>query len=242
MIGGVEIDGKHCGLEFNAILAHAEYEDPEELTVQDDVPYHAQPYDFTDIYGSRILQRRNVTYRFKFVHPNRVVNEEDLARFKAFLYALKNDVAIYEDDMPSYHWVGKRGKITNVKDTVGYNLGARMVEVIFSCDPYRKSNISNAFPEDASRFPDINNDGVVTASDAQDILTAASNIGAGDPSGLTPEQEIKADCDRNGVINASDAQLALDFVAEVGAGNYANTPAGWAEYLNYAFGRNQNVI
>lgn len=242
MIGGVEIDGKHCYLDFEALLAHAEYDDPEELTVEDDVPYHAAPYDFTDLYGSRILKRRPVLYRFKFVHPNRIVNEENLARFKAFLYSLKNDVEIFEDDMPGYHWVGKRGKITNVKDTVGYSYGARMVQVEFSCEPTRKSNLGDSFVVDPSRYPDIDSDGHVTASDAQDILTAAANIGSGQPSGLTPEQEIKADCDRNGIINASDAQLALDFVANIGGGDYEDSPAGWAAFLNDTFGKSQEVI
>lgn len=242
MISGVEIDGKHCYLDFNALLAHAEYDDPEELNVEDDVPYHAEPYDFTDLYGARILQRRNVTYRFKFVHPDRIVNEDNLARFKAFLYSLTEDAEIREDDMPSYHWVGKRKKITNVKDTVGYAMGARMVEVTFSCKPYRASNTGETFTPDETRWPDVDLDDEVSAADAAEISIAAANIGAGEPSGLTEEQELRADCDRNGIIDASDAQLALQFVSEIGAGNYENSPAGWAAFLNDAFGRNPEVI
>lgn len=242
MIGNVEIAGTDCLLEFNALLAKAQYEDPEEVTVTDEVPYSAAEYDFTDLYGTRILKRRDVTYRFKFVNPNRVINEDDLARFKAFLYSLTDDVEIHEDDMPGYHWVGKRGKITNVKDTVGYTLGARMVEVVFRCKPYRTSNLGDAFSADEKYFPDLDNSGSVTASDAATILQAAARIAAGKGSGLTPEQELRADCDRNGVINASDAQLVFNFAAKCGVGKYENTPKGWAQFLNDAFGRHAEVI
>lgn len=242
MITGIEINGKHSYRDFHALLARRSFDYPDELQVTETVPYSNIEYDFTDLYGERVLMRRDVIYRFKFINPNQVVNDEDINAFVSFLYELKDDVDIYEDDDMRYHWTGKRTTIKNIEDTVGYELGARMIEVTFHCEPYRSSNLGNAFVADPDRFPDIDDSGTVTASDGTDILIAAANIGAGDPSGLTTAQEIKADADRNGRINSSDATLVFTFVAEVGAGNYANTPAGWAAFLNNQFGRDTEVI
>ena len=94
---------------------------------------------------------------------------------------------------------------------------------------------------DAAYFPNINGGQRVTALDASDILKAAANIGAGEPSGLTPEQEVKADADRDGMITASDANLVLQFVAACGAGDYENTPDGWALFLNIHQGIKEKI-
>lgn len=252
MIIGIEINGKHSYRDFGALLARRSMDYPEEQQVTASVPYSNIEYDFTDLFGERILMRRNVVFRFKFVNQNRTVNEEDVERFVKFMYSLTSDVSIYEDDYPRFHWIGKRTTVKNIEDTVGHELGARMVEVTFHCEPFRVSNLGDSFPVDEALYPDIDGDGEITAVDAQWIQTAAANIGAGEPSGLPvdpevpgrtlEEQETRADADRNGEINAVDAQLVLSFASAVGAGYYENTPAGWAAFLNDAFGVEEEVL
>ncbi|MBR0340746.1 MAG: hypothetical protein IJH64_00575 [Oscillospiraceae bacterium] len=242
MITGIEINGKHSFRDFGALLARRSFEYPEELQVVEGVPYSNIEYNFTDLFGEQVLMRRDVIYRFKFVDVDKTVNDENIARFMEFLYSIRDDVSIYEDDNPRYHWIGRRKTIKNIEDTVGHELGAQMIEVTFRCNPKRTSNLGDSFIVDASRFPDVDDDGAVTAADAALILSAASHIGSGEPSGLTPEQELKADCDRNGVISASDAALCLTFASQTGSGKYTNDPAGWAKFLNAQFGRDDEVI
>lgn len=79
--------------------------------------------------------------------------------------------------------------------------------------------------------PDVDGDGFVTAADSALILTAAAHIGAGEPSGLTPEQELRADADRDGSISPLDAQLVDQFTAAVGAGDYTDDADGWLAFL-----------
>ena len=83
----------------------------------------------------------------------------------------------------------------------------------------------------ADDFPDIDGDGIISAADEQLILNAAANIGAGIPTGLTPDQERRADAAQDGKITAADGQLAGEFATQAGAGVYENSPAGWFCFL-----------
>ena len=65
---------------------------------------------------------------------------------------------------------------------------------------------------------DVNDDGIVNASDAAQILIAAAKIGAGKPSDLSVRQWIVANVNYDGTVNASDAALVLVYAAYVGAG------------------------
>lgn len=58
---------------------------------------------------------------------------------------------------------------------------------------------------------DIDNDGIITGSDATMILTAYTNISSSGDSKLTKEQEIAADIDADGIITGSDATLLLRY-------------------------------
>ncbi|MEE5994766.1 MAG: leucine-rich repeat protein, partial [Oscillospiraceae bacterium] len=89
-----------------------------------------------------------------------------------------------------------------------------------------------AIPLSDVHYPDVDGDGRVTASDASLILAAASNLGVGLESGLTPEQELLADVNRDGSINAVDASLVLSFAADLGVGKYSGNLEGWTEFLN----------
>lgn len=65
---------------------------------------------------------------------------------------------------------------------------------------------------------DLNDDGVVNASDAALILIAAARIGGGGDSGLTEAQQLAANVNGDADINASDAALVLIYAAAFGGG------------------------
>ena len=94
---------------------------------------------------------------------------------------------------------------------------------------------------DTEHYPNVNGDATVSAVDAALVLAAAAHIGAGEPSGLTPEQEVKADADRDGMITAADAALIQEYAAKCGSGKYENTPDGWALFLNIKIGYKEKV-
>ncbi|MCR4646076.1 MAG: leucine-rich repeat protein [Oscillospiraceae bacterium] len=76
---------------------------------------------------------------------------------------------------------------------------------------------------------DVNEDGIVNASDAALILIAAASIGAGEDSGLTESQMAAANVNGDSAINASDAAVVLIYAAAVGAGN---TDANILDYVH----------
>ena len=80
-------------------------------------------------------------------------------------------------------------------------------------------------------FPDIDGNGTVTAIDASMVLTAYTNIQAGEPSGLTPEQEDLADANRDGIISSVDASLIMSFYSGCSTGTYTNNQAGWTTFM-----------
>ena len=80
-------------------------------------------------------------------------------------------------------------------------------------------------------YPDIDNDGIVTAIDASLVLTAYTNIQNGEPSGLTPEQGNLADANRDGIINSVDASLIMSFYSGCSSGTYTNNQAGWTAFM-----------
>lgn len=93
-------------------------------------------------------------------------------------------------------------------------------------DITRPPAVLPAFP-----YPDIDGDGTVTAIDASIVLTAYTNIQAGEPSGLTPEQENLADANRDGIINSVDAALIMSFYSGCSTGTYTNNQAGWTTFM-----------
>lgn len=93
-------------------------------------------------------------------------------------------------------------------------------------DITRPSAVLPAFP-----YPDIDGNGTVTAIDASMVLTAYTNIQAGEPSGLTPEQEDLADANRDGIISSVDASLIMSFYSGCSTGTYTNNQAGWTTFM-----------
>lgn len=80
-------------------------------------------------------------------------------------------------------------------------------------------------------FPDIDGDGRVDLIDASRVLNAYSNIQAGEPSGLTPEQEDLADANRDGFIDSIDASLIMSFYSGCATDKYTNNQSGWTIFM-----------
>ena len=73
-------------------------------------------------------------------------------------------------------------------------------------------------------------------------MTAATAIGAGNASGLTPEQEVLADADRDGAVTALDAAIVLEYATATSVGKYKNTPEGWAEFMNGKTSEKEGIL
>ena len=84
-------------------------------------------------------------------------------------------------------------------------------------------------------YPDVDGDGVITNVDATLVLRAYNNISMGEPSGLTAEQENKADANRDGKITAVDATFINRFVLACSVGEYDNDAAGWTAFMNNVY-------
>ncbi|MBE6876329.1 MAG: hypothetical protein E7496_06335 [Ruminococcus sp.] len=75
---------------------------------------------------------------------------------------------------------------------------------------------------------DLNQDDTVDASDAAVLLKTAANLGAGLPSGLSPELEKAADVNQDDEINSADSALILVYSAGRGTGEIT---VEFSEYL-----------
>lgn len=64
----------------------------------------------------------------------------------------------------------------------------------------------------------LDDDPNINAADASQILAISANIGAGNTSSVTEEQQFSADVNNDGIINAVDASLILQYSAAKGAG------------------------
>ena len=66
---------------------------------------------------------------------------------------------------------------------------------------------------------DVNEDTLINASDAAQVLIAAASIGAGNEGGLTENQMLAANVNGDENVNASDAAIILVYAAALGAGD-----------------------
>lgn len=230
-MNGITINGQHSWYNFHAMPAGIEYEYPKRQRVTEQVAFSNIEYDFSVLFGSPVYNKRNVKYKFKFAKGDTGENFIDLDRFVVFLYSLPDGIKIYDDETPNYYWLGRMDSVADVA-CKGRENGARMIEVTFRCEPMRRYEPMYAASE--ARYPDVNEDGHANASDAIIISEAAAHIAVGDPSGLTPEQEIKADADRDGAITASDEARVLEYANQAGSGHRRDNYNSWAEFLGEA--------
>lgn len=79
---------------------------------------------------------------------------------------------------------------------------------------------------------DIDNDGIITGSDATRILSAYTSLSSNGGSGLTTAEEIAADIDADGMITGSDATLLLRYYTSISSNDTRDIYTYLAEETN----------
>lgn len=242
MLNGITWHGLHSQIDFGATLTERDTNVPPRDRITDRVPYSSVTHDFSKLFGEPTYPERTLQYKFTISdeHGIRYLRPR-VERFKHWLYDPMDKSELYDDREEEYHF---NAICTEFHENYTNGVKAE-ITAVFQADPLMIPNVPAerlAIPVSDCRYPDIDNDGRVTAADAAKILTAAANIGSGLDSGLTPEQEVLADANRDGVINAEDAVLVQLFASQCGAGVWSNDEEGWTDFINYNLDRKSEVL
>lgn len=242
LMNGITWNNLHSQLDFGATITERQLQLPAKDRITDRVPYSSITHDFTALYGKASYAERTLQYKFMISDENGIQYLKDrVERFKRWLYEPIKKSALYDDTDKEYHF---NAVCTSISESYTNGVIAE-ITVTFAADPFKIPNVTaNRFAILVSdcRYPDINGDGRVSATDAAKILSAAANLNTGMESGLTEEQELLADADRDGRITANDAALVQTFAAQCGSGIWDNSPEGWTKFLNYQLDRMSEVI
>jgi hypothetical protein len=242
MLNGITWHGLHSQVDFGATLTERDTNVPSRDRITDRVPYSSVTHDFSALFGKPSYPERTLQYKFTISDEHGIhYLRPRVERFKHWLYDPTEKSELYDDREKEYHF---NAVCTGFHENYTNGVKAE-ITVVFQADPYMLPSVSaerQAIPVSDCRYPDIDADGRVTAADAAMILTAAANIGTGQESGLTPEQEFLADADRDGIISAADATLVQTFVSQCGAGIWSNDEEGWTDFINYNLDRMPEVL
>ncbi|MBP0973760.1 MAG: phage tail family protein [Oscillospiraceae bacterium] len=210
-------------------------------------PKSEENYDDIVIPGRREAISRTLPLRSDIVLPQ-TLGLTSQAELRAVYRWLRPPGTLIMSSRPSERYDVKRIRIT--PENAGKRFARLRID--FTCSPYAKrvgekdivitefsdttlitnTGTAPALPvftimleEQVSDIllGDVNEDGVINASDAALVLIAAAAIGAGEDPGLTERQLIEADINKDGVINATDAAIILQIAAANGAGEYPDS-------------------
>lgn len=229
MIAGFAVDlGETQGFwspsELGLRLLSRKIGEPPKDNRKERVPFSNITYDFGDRYPS--YGERTLTYQFDLLCRDRRKTQCLTAELRRNLcwHGVRE---LHDSALPDYHF---EVRAPSVKTEDG-QFSVLIVTVTFQAHPAMIPNCVPALTESELRYPDINDDGHVTAADAALILSAAGKIAAGEPSGLTEAQELLADADLDGRITEADSLLVLQYAAAVAAGAFADSRRNWQTYL-----------
>lgn len=225
MKNGIEFAGKHSYYDFGAVVTKRKISVPKKKRVTESVPYSSTVYDFSAIYGEKVYEQRQLQYVFSISDGDSDVLQKRLADFVNWLYPSGKD-KLYDERIKDSYFMAEC-----ITLEIEESPFVALVTATFEAEP-EQYPITPEQPYEPSSYPDLDGDGAVTAADAALILSAASATGAGNASGLTPQQEVLADVDRDGTITAADAAIVTEFATAVGAGSYPDTPEGWTAFMN----------
>lgn len=233
MTEGITIDGIHSFYRHNLHITKRSIGNAPKDDYTERVPFSNVTYDFSRIYGQSFGER-TLTYQLEFICFDKKKSQDKIINILRWL-RWKDRKNLYDDLLPDYHFEVREPEVKWSE-----NHGVYRFDLIFKANPeiipdkgYITKNV---------RFPDVNGDGAIDALDSSAIMSAYSNLSSGEPSGLTPEQELLADADMNGLIDSVDSSLVQGFYAELSTGKYENSIEGWTEYLNDVYkGRNGAV-
>lgn len=237
-LNGIFWNEKHSRSDFGATTSGRDTGTPEKVRCQEKVAYSNVKYDFTALFGRQTYNDRKLQYEFTITDHDCKRLRNRVNEFINWLYQPQGRNELHDSTDPDYHFLAE---LVSAVPSYPYAVVAK-IKVVFEAYPFRIPNVNDAYEADPDRWPDVNFDGVVDAADAAIILSGAVEDGAGGYTPLTEEQKLRADASRDGRIDAADAALVLDYISECGAGRFLNSPEGWAEYLNWKFDRNTEVI
>lgn len=242
MLNGITWKGKHSLADFDATMISRDTNPPQKDRITDRPPYSSVTYDFTELFGEPSYPERTLQYQFMISDERGICYlKKRVNLFRKWLYGETGKSALYDDREDNYHF---NAVCTGFSEKYTSGVIAE-ITVIFQADPFMLPNVpaeQYAIPVSDCRFPDLDEDERVTAHEAALIQTAAANIGAQLPSGLTEEQEFLADVDRDGKITAKDSAIVLEFASLCGTHIYSNDAEGWTKYINYKLNRLPEVI
>ena len=236
---GIYFNEKHSWYDFHAVISESEKPIPEKKLVEESVPYSNVTFDFSSISGAQAYQDRSLKYKFTVLSSSPRPIERKADGFMRWLYEPSERIRLKDDSEEGYHYLAKCTEIST-PEFIG---NVCILTATFKAYPFRIPDGGTAYTTEQTRFPDLNQNGRVDVSDATLVLTAVSNIGSGQPSGLTEEQEYLADADMDGQITAKDAALIQEFVSRAGAGYYDSyDPDDWTKFLNRYFGLKKEIL
>lgn len=225
---GIRFNGKHSWCDFRAVISKRKIGNPPKKRMEETVPYSNQVFDFSALYGIQVYGERTLQYTFSILGCSRTDVQKKLDRFILWLMEPSGNLPLYDEMMPDSHF---EARCTEVSEVTFIGSAAAQLTVTFTAAPYRIPNSTMVGVIRNARYPDINGDGTADAVDASLIQTAASRIGNGSPSGLSPVQELLADVDGDGVISAVDASILLEYAAKCGTGVYTADFQGWMRFV-----------
>lgn len=228
MIKGISVNGIHTYHNYRMRMLRRSIGAPPKDSHLERVPYSSVTYDFDSVLG-RSFGERELTYRFDFMERSSVIAADRIAEMLEKM-RWTGYLELRDDMLPGYHFNAREPAVSWSEEHSVYT-----VDMVFPAAPAMLRD-THKLPYTASNvlIPDIDDDGKVDMTDASAILDAYVNISAGEPSGLTPEQEKRADADLDGKITAADATLVSDFYALVMTGKYSGMTVtqAWAAFLN----------
>lgn len=231
---GITFAGAHSWYSHGLRLLERNIGMPPKDEHKERVPYSSITHDFSQLYGAAAYGERTLVYKFEFLCMNRIEVQSRLDAISAWLSCCGKQ-ALRDDMIPGYHFDAECVSMPYTE-----HHGVCTITATFRASPFRiPDNLPNPH---IGHYPDVNGDGTVDATDAALILEAAGRLGAGEASGLTPEQEAIADADLDGAITATDAAIVSEFAALTGSGNYTNDAAGWAKYMQARQAQMEGVI
>ena len=235
MRAGIKVNDFHSYGRHGMRLLKRDIGTPPKDDCTERVPFSNMTYDFSSVYGTSYGER-TLTYQFDLIERDIKLAEVKTMAIRKWLHWAGRKELI-DDMLPDYHFLVREPTLT-----ISGSHGIYTLKAVFKALPEIYPNANKMFTASTSRYPDINGDGIADSVDASLISVAAANIAGGEPSGLTHEQELLADVNRDGLIDTVDASLLLAFEADCVEGLYANTPAGWAAYLNKYLDMGKGVI
>lgn len=232
---GITMNGLHSWHTFRCRLQKRIIGQPEKKRITETVPYSNAVYNFTELYGAQTYGERELQYVLVLREDNEKKAQETIRRIMKWLN-VSGYTPLYDDMMPDGYFLAEP-----LSPQVEERNGLYLITVRYKAAPLICPLVPH-LPYTPSTYPDLDGDGAVTAADAALILSAASAIGAGGASGLTPEQEVLADVNRDGSITAADAAILSEFTTAVGAGRFSDTPEDWAAFMNARTSQEEGML